>query len=474
MQDKVIQSLEKAIQLAGLEDGMTISFHHHLRNGDHCMVLALRAIEKLGIKDLTINASSFFDSQAETVIDLVHKGVITGLECNYMASQLGTAVSHGLLKKPVLFRTHGGRAYDLARGASPVDVAFIAAPTADRMGNLTGKEGPAACGSLGYAFADAEFAKKTIAVTDNLVPAPLASFSIAENFIDYVVEVESIGDPAGIVSGTTKVTRDPVGLLIAEKAAQLIEASGLLQDGFSFQTGAGGTSLAVAAEVRTMMQNKKIQGSFAMGGITSMLVDMLKEGLFQTIMDVQCFDLGAVESIRTNPRHREITALHYASPSGNPICASSLADSLDVVILGATEMDTSFNVNVHTDSSGKIMGGSGGHSDTAAGAKLAIIVAPLMRAGRPLLRDRVKCISTPGSTIDALVTQFGIVLNPARQDLLEKVQAAGLPTMTIEEMKALAETYTGVPHIRENHEPIVAKIQYRTGEIIDELPGVPS
>lgn len=108
--------------------------------------------------------------------------------------------------------------------------------------------------------------------------------------------------------------------------------------------------------------------------------------------------MKAVESIRSNPRHREISATHYASPGAS----SAVTDSLDVVILGATQIDTDFNINVHTDSDGRIMGGSGGHSDTAAGAKLAMIIAPLSRARLPIVTDRVNCISTPGSTIDVL------------------------------------------------------------------------
>ena len=81
--------------------------------------------------------------------------------------------------------------------------------------------------------------------------------------------------------------------------------------------------------------------------------------------DVQCFDLKAIESIRENPKHQEISAMRYASPAAK----SAAVDSLDVVILGATQVDVNFNVNVHTDSNGYIMGGSGGHSDTAAGSK---------------------------------------------------------------------------------------------------------
>ena len=200
------------------------------------------------------------------------------------------------------------------------------------MGNCSGKYGKSACGSLGYAVADAMYAKKVVVITDNLVPYPLMDFSIAESYVDYVVAVDAIGNPKGIVSGTTKITRDPVGLVMASHASKVIEHSGLLKDGFNFQTGAGGASLAAAKFLKDIMLEKGIQGGFGLGGITGYMVEMLEAGCFRSLMDVQCFDLKAVESIRSNPNHQEISALHYASPS----MRSAVVDSLDVVILGAT------------------------------------------------------------------------------------------------------------------------------------------
>ena len=146
---------------------------------------------------------------------------------------IGRELSAGILPKPVVFRTHGLRPSDIATGKSHIDVAFLAAPTSDEMGNCTGKCGPSACGSLGYAMADAMYADKTVIITDNLVPYPLEKQSITEDYVDYVVKVDSIGDPKGIVSGTTRMPKDPVALRIAAYAAKAIEASGLLKDGFS-------------------------------------------------------------------------------------------------------------------------------------------------------------------------------------------------------------------------------------------------
>ena len=461
---KIVASLREAISLCGLKSGMSISFHHHLRNGDYTLNRVMDEIAALGIRDLTLNASSLFDAHAP-LREHIKNRVVRKINTDYMSAGLGRAISEGLMDEPVEFRTHGGRPRDIALGITPIDVAFIAAPTSDPAGNCSGKYGPSACGSLGYAFPDAMYAKKVVVITDNLVPYPLTDASIPEIYVDYVVPVDAIGDPRGIVSGTTKITRDPVGLVMAETAARVIRHSGLLKDGFSFQTGAGGATLAAAKFLKEIMLHEKIRGSFASGGVTGYLVDMLNEGCFTSLMDVQCFDLRAVESIRTNPAHHEISAMQYASPAAK----SAVVDHLDVVLLGATEIDTDFNVNVHTDSAGCIMGGSGGHSDTAAGAKLSMIIAPLFRARLPIITGRVRCISTPGRDVDVVVTQRGVAVNPAKPDLALRLKDAGLPIVDIHELKQIAERITGVPAVPPEGGRVVARVLSRDGEPLDVI-----
>ena len=461
---KIIAGIEQAIRSSGLKSGMTVSFHHHLRNGDYVLNLVLAEAARQGIRDLTVQATSLFDCHLP-LIDHIRSGVVTGLETNYMSGGIGKAISEGVLSKPVLFRSHGGRPEAIETGRVRIDVAFIAAPAADRMGNANGIAGTAACGSLGYAMSDARFAGKVVLVTDHIEDYPLIPASIGEEDVDIVAQVDCIGDPRGIVSGTTRITRDPVGLAIARYAAQVIEASGLCRDGFSFQTGAGGASLAVTQYLKPIMKRLGVTGSFGLGGITGYMVDMLEEGYFKALMDVQCFDLRAVESIRNNPRHYEVSATRYAGPHAR----SAAVDSLDAVVLGATEIDTGFNVNVHTDSNGYIIGGSGGHSDTAAGAKLAMIVAPLYRARLPIVVDKVLCTTTPGNTVDVLVTQRGIAVNPLRKDLEDKLRAFGLPVYDIHELKDMAERVTGKPQTRVPGGRAAAEVEYRDGRIIDRI-----
>lgn len=459
---KVVESLEEVFRRIPVKDGMTLSFHHHLRNGDYVLNMVMDTAAKLGLRDLKVAASSIHLVHAP-LVGHIKSGVVAELDTSYIGGETAKAVSAGVLAKPLILRTHGGRPRAIECGQLKIDVAFIAASAADDYGNLNGVGGPSACGSLGYAFADAEYADCVVAVTDNLVEYPLAPVSIPQSRVDYVVKVDCIGDPKGIVSSTTNITRDPIGLRIAQTAAKVIEAAGLVKDGLSFQTGVGGASLAVAYYLGKMMEEKGVKAGFALGGITGTMVDLLNRGLVKRIIDVQGFDLEAVRSLASNPNHLEISGSFYA----NPFNAGCAVNRLDTVVLGATEIDTQFNVNVVTGSDGVIMGGSGGHSDAAAGAKVTIIVANLLRGRLPTIVDNVLTVTTPGETVDVLVTERGVAVNPRRQDLVAALAEAGLPIMDIRELKAEAEKIAGVPRPIQMEGRIVALVEYRDGSIID-------
>jgi len=461
-ESKLVKNLEEVFTRIPVRDGMTLSFHHHFRNGDEVVNDVLATAARLGIKGLNVALSAIFPVHAP-IVDHLRTGVVRSLDTNYVSGPVARAVSGGLCASPVVLRTHGGRARAIECGQLKIDVAFIAAPAADDYGNVNGTSGPAACGSLGYAFPDTEYADTVVAVTGHLVEYPLAPISISQARVDYVVVADRAGDPKGIVSGTTRITEDPVQLRIAETAAKVIQAAGMIEDGFSFQTGAGGASLAAAYFVGRMMEQTSVTGSFILGGITGHMVEMLDRGLFRKIFDVQGFDLEAVRSLATNPNHVEIGSGFYA----NPFNAGCAVNRLDCVILGATEIDTDFNVNVVTGSDGIIMGGSGGHSDTAAGAKLTIIVANLVRGEWPIIRDRVMTVTTPGETVDVLVTDQGVAVNPRRAGLLRVLRAAGLPLCDIDELKMRAERLAGGSRVAIPGNKIVAIVEYRDGTLID-------
>ena len=463
LKDK-LTTLEKLRESKLFFDGMTISFHHHLRNGDYVANMLFEIIEELDLKDITIVASSIFPVHSK-MVDLIKNHNITSIYAAYISGEVADCISQGYLKNPVYLHSHGARARLLLNQEIKLDLAFIACPCVDEQSNINGSEGPSSCGVLGYAYADALVADKVVAITDSLV-AKVSDIEISGNCVDYVVKVAKIGDANGIVSGTTQITKDPIGLLIARNASKVIENSGLLKDGFSFQTGAGGISLAVAAELKKIMIKNQIVGSFASGGITGYLVEMLEERLFERLEDVQCFDLDAISSVKRNKNHQKMSASHYA----NPYDETNIVKDLDVVILGATEIDLNYNVNVITTSNGVIMGGSGGHSDTAAGAKLAIIVSKLVSGRISVIKDKVTTITTPGETIDVLVTDYGIAINPKHQQLISDLkEKTNLKILTIEELYQKALSLTGIPKKVEHSSEVVGIVEYRDGTILDYL-----
>lgn len=466
--DKVLPSLRAAIEACGLRDGATVSFHHHLRNGDDVVRAVMAEIAGLGLRDIRVAASSLFPVHAP-LVEHIRSGVVTGIVTAYMSGPVAEAVARGELATPAVLQTHGGRARAIEAGEVRVDAAFVAAPTADAYGNLNGVHGRSACGTLGYPMTDVRYADRVVAVTDNLVPYPACPIDIGQDDVDFVVPVASIGDPSLIVSGTTRATTKPEGLAIAAQAARVIAASGLLEAGFSFQTGAGGISLATASALREIMAARGVVGSFAAGGITGTIVEMFRAGLFRSLFNVQCFDLEAVASYRDDPAHQGMSASMYANPHNR----GAVVNRLDAMILGAAEVDLGFDVNVTLGADGVILGGSGGHADTAAGAKLAIVTTQLSARTHPKIVERVASVTTPGETVDVVVTEAGIAVNPRRADLRDRLAEAGLNLVPIEELQAKARRLTeGAPVAERAEGRIVAVSEYRDGTVIDVVRGV--
>ena len=299
--NKVVKNLKEALKKAGLKDGMTVSTHHHLRNGDALTNILFDTINSMGIKNIRWFPSASFPVH-EHLIKYLKDGTIHHIEGS-MNGPLGAFTSKGKMKGTGVLRSHGGRYQAVQDGDVHIDIAVIAAPSADPFGNANGVNGKSACGLVGFALADSEYADKVIVVTDNLVPFPCIPWQIQGNNVDFVVGIDSLGDAAKIVSGTTEVTKSPDRLLIAEYVAQFIEEAGIMKDGFSFQAGSGGTNLAFALLLKDRMKAKGIKAKFVRGGSTKYLVGILEEGLTDYIMDGQTFDLEGVRSMRENPNH---------------------------------------------------------------------------------------------------------------------------------------------------------------------------
>ncbi len=461
--NKVKASLKDALVAAGLKDGMTISTHHHLRNGDVVTNQLFDVIKEMGIKDIRWVPSASFPCH-EHLIQYLEDGTIHHIEGS-MNGPLGRYTTEGKMSGTGILRSHGGRYQAIQDGEVHVDLSVIAAPTADPFGNATGDRGKSACGLLGFALADSEYADRVIVVTDNLVPFPCYPWQIQGNNVDFVVETESLGDPSKIVSGTTQVTKSPDRLLIAEYVADFIEAAGIMKDGFSLQAGAGGTNLAFALYLKEKMKKNNIKARFIRGGSTKYLVEMLEEGLTEYILDGQTFDLEGVRSMRENSNHINTSPFTSYNYHGK----GNFASMVDAVVLGATEVDLNFNANVVTHSDGYLLHGIGGWQNCLF-SKCTILAIPSFRDRIPVIVDEVTTVTGPGELVDVIVTERGIAINPKRTDLLEAVKNSGLPIKTIQEIYDEVESICGKPaKPKLNKDKVVAVIKWVDGTIIDSV-----
>lgn len=464
-------SLEEAIRRSGLKDGMTISFHHHFRGGDKVVNMVVDKLAEMGFKDLHLAASSLQDVHSP-LIKHIENGVVTRISTSGMRGDLAKAISGGLMEQPVIFRSHGGRGSAIMSGELHIDVAFLGASSSDAQGNACGysrsENAKSICGSLGYALPDAEYADKVVILTDDLVAYPNTPNSISERDVDYVVEVDSVGDSSKIASGAIRDTKNPRDILLAQQAAKVIINSGFMEDGFSIQTGSGGASLAAVKYIRQAMLDRGIKASYALGGITSHMVKMHEEGLIERLVDVQSFDKVAAESLKNNPFHKEVSACEYASAD----VPGSATHYLDIVILSALETDVNFNVNVLVGSDGVIRGAIGGHPDTAADSALSIIVCPLLRGRIPCVVDEVTTLITPGSSVDVIVTEYGIAVNPSRPELKERLQKAGLNIVDIHALRDKAASIVGEAQPLPFGDKVVGVVMDRGGEVLDVIRNI--
>jgi citrate lyase subunit alpha/citrate CoA-transferase len=463
--DKLIPSLKEALVRSGLGDGMTISTHHHFRNGDLLANMIFDIAHDMHIKDLIWFPSASFPCH-EHLIPYLEDGTIHHIEGS-MNGPLGRFTSEGRMKGLGVLRSHGGRYQAVQDGEVRIDIAVIGAACADAFGNANGLYGQSASGLLGFALADSQYADKVIVVTDNLVDFPCIPWHIQGNYVDYTVVVDRVGDPEQIVSGTTRITNSPDRLYLAELTAKFCDEAGIIQNGFSFQTGAGGTSLAVGEYFRKIMKEKNIKARFARGGSNEYLVSMLQEGLIEYLLDGQTFDLAGVRSMADNPRHvwtSPFTSYNYHS-KGN------FAGLVDVVILGATEIDTEFNANVVTHSDGYLLHGIGGWQNCLF-SKTVILPVPLFRDRVPVIRDQVTTLCGPGELIDVVITERGIAINPKRPDLIRALRKSRLPLRTIRELKEEAEKICGKPSPPRFRDNIVAVVKWVDGTLLDSVKQV--
>lgn len=459
---KLLPSIREALEKCGIKDGMTLGFHHHFRNGDKVLNMVIEECHKMGIRDLCIAASSL-GAQNDPIVPYIEDGTITEIQSSGVRGGIGKAISEGKLRGLAIMRSHGARVRAIETGESHIDIAFIGAPTADEYGNLNANGGKADCGVLSYSAVDAEMADRVVAVTDCLVSFPNLPAQITQTHVDYVVKVEEIGDPTKIATGAAKPTTDQRKLMMAQYCTDFVKNTPYFKEGFSYQTGVGGASIASTISLAEVMRERGIHMSFGVGGLTKPMCDLLDEGLVGCLVDTQDFDQDAIENMKTNPRHFYITAGEYADPFNK----GAYVNKLDFVILAALEVDTHFNCNVVVGSDGYITGAQGGHPDTAAGAKCTIVIAPIMQGRIPTICTDCTTVTTPGEDVDVVITDYGIAINPKRSDLIEATKDSGLPFKTIEELRDIAYSITGEPEKVQFGDRVVGIIEARDGTIMD-------
>jgi len=464
--NKQVASLKDALVKAGLKDGMTISTHHHFRNGDLIANQIFDIAKELGVKNLRWYPSASFACQ-ERLIEYLEDGTINRIEGS-MNGPLGKFTSEGRMKGLAVLRSHGGRYQAIQDGEVQIDIAVIAAPSSDPFGNANGVDGPAACGLLGFALGDSQYADKVVVVTDNIVPFPCIPWQIHGNYVDYVVKVDQVGLPEKIISGTTQITKSPDRLLIAEITAKFCEEAGIIYDGFSYQAGAGGTALSIGNYFGDILKKNDWKASFIRAGSNEYPVKLLEEGYVKYILDGQTFDMEGIRSMRENANHVNTSPFTSYNYHGK----GNFASMVDVVILGATEVDVKYNANVVTHSDGYMLHGIGGWQNCLF-SKCTILPIPLFRDRIPVIIDEVTTLCGPGEMIDVIVTERGIAINPLRKDLIEKTKHSKLPIKTIEELKAEAEAICGVPQKPQLDDEIVAAIKWVDGTVIDVVRKVP-
>lgn len=459
---KMVSSIHEALVKCGAHDGMTLGFHHHFRDGDLVVNMVMEEVHKMGIKDVTICASSLGKAH-DALVPLIEDGTITNIQSSGVRGKIGEAISAGKLKGLAIMRSHGGRIRAIQTGETVIDISFIGAPTCDDYGNCKGIGGKSDCGVLSYSFVDGNHANKVVAVTDCLVPFPNYPADINMTKVDYVCVVDQIGVPEKIATGAAKPTTDVRKLMMADYCTQFVINTPYFKDGFSYQTGVGGASIASAASLGKIMKEREIKMGFAVGGMSKGMCDLLDEGLVGCLLDTQDFDTAAVDSVK-RPNHHRISAGAYA----NPFNKGAFVNKLDFVILGALEVDVNFNVNVVVGSDGVITGAQGGHPDAAAGAKCTIVISPLLQGRTPAICTNVTTVTTPGESVDVVVTDYGVAINPARQDLIDIMKDVdGIPSAPSKNSATPLYAIAGEPEPVQFGDKIVGIIESRDGTVMD-------
>jgi len=466
-----------------IADGDTISYPHYYRTGDKGLEMIIKKLQQTKKKNIQIYANAIFDNTDPWLFEAFQDGTLSGIYGNPYRKFGAHIMSGGLLPHVSVGYSHGNRVRKLQCGEVHIKVAFGPVPIADIHGNANGMMGNPEhfCGPLGLFSADAEFADYTCllagTISKNLImPAP-----ISMEQVDFVIPVETPGLTSGIGSGTLDIERAksvPFNAKVADNVTKVTKAAQVIKEGFNFQVGSG-AGLIVLDNFRNMLRDMKIKSGFAIGGVTSLHVDMLDEGLMTYLMHGQLFEPSkkVVKSLLENPYHNEISAGYYASVANK----EAAVNMLDVAVLSALEIDTNFNANT-VCANGRIIGGIGGGQDVAAGADLTIMFVPLANGkngkGFPKIVDKVYTVTTPGEVIDVVVTEEYVAVNPNskstyKEALINNAKEYGINLISIEELHersiAKAKEFGIIPPQTETTDEVVHLVEWRDGTLLDKI-----
>jgi citrate lyase subunit alpha/citrate CoA-transferase len=134
--NKLVGTLREALVKCGLKDGMTISTHHHFRDGDLLANQIFDIAHELGIRNLVWAPSASFPCH-EHLIPYLEDGTISRIEGS-MNGPLGRFTSTGRMKGLAVLRSHGGRYQAIQDGDLRINITVIGAACADPFGNANG------------------------------------------------------------------------------------------------------------------------------------------------------------------------------------------------------------------------------------------------------------------------------------------------------------------------------------------------
>ena len=86
--------------------------------------------------------------------------------------------------------------------------------------------------------------------------------------------------------------------------------------------------------------------------------------------------------------------------------------------------------------------------------------------------DKVTTLVTPGETVDVIVTDRGVAVNPRRSDLLEAITNAKIKVKTIEQLRDEAHEIIGEADPLPFGDKVVGVVTSPDGSVLDIIKNI--